>query len=223
MEAAAAVVLTKMMPALRRYLAAGLLIWVPLGVTLLIIKFLVDVMDQTLLLLPEAIRPETLFGFRIPGLGIVLTAVIVLASGMVARNLFGRQVVHLGERLLNRIPLVRTIYTSAKKITETIFSGGKSFRKVVMVEYPRKDMWSLAFLTGDGAPEVEAYTGQSMVNVFIPTTPNPTSGFFLMVPRRDVIELSMSTDEGLRMILSAGVVVPDEVKPALAQAGTVRS
>jgi len=222
-EAAAAVVLTKMMPALRRYLAAGLLIWVPLGVTLLIIKFLVDVMDQTLLLLPEAIRPETLFGFRIPGLGIVLTAVIVLASGMVARNLFGRQVVHLGERLLNRIPLVRTIYTSAKKITETIFSGGKSFRKVVMVEYPRKDMWSLAFLTGDGAPEVEAYTGQSMVNVFIPTTPNPTSGFFLMVPRRDVIELSMSTDEGLRMILSAGVVVPDEVKPALAQAGTVRS
>jgi uncharacterized membrane protein len=211
-------------PAVRRYLAAGLLIWVPLGVTILIIKFLVDLMDQTLLLLPSSLRPETWFGYRIPGLGVVFTFAVVIVSGMIVTNLFGRQLLHWGERLLNRIPLVRTIYTSAKKITETIFSGsGKSFRKVVMVEYPRREMWTLAFLTGDGIGEVEAHTGESMVNIFIPTTPNPTSGFVFMVPRKDVIELSMSTDEGLRMILSAGVVSPEAKKEALPQSEASRS
>lgn len=202
---------TEMIPALRRYLAAGLLIWVPLGVTILAIKFLVDLMDQTLLLLPSSVRPDALLGHHIPGLGIVFTAVIVIVTGIIVTNLFGRQLLYWGEQLLNRIPLVRTIYTSVKKITETIFSaGGKSFRRVVMVEYPRREIWTLAFLTGDGADEVEAHTGERMVNVFIPTTPNPTSGFVLMVPRKDVIELSMSTDEGLRMILSAGVVGPED-------------
>lgn len=200
-----------MMPALRRYLAAGLLIWIPLGVTLLIIKFLVDLMDETLLLLPISVRPETLLGHRIPGLGVLFTIVVVIVTGIIVTNLFGRKLLHWGELLLDRIPLVRTLYTSAKKITETIFnSGGKSFRKVVMVEYPRRDMWTLAFMTGNGAREVEARTGEKMVNVFVPTTPNPTSGFVLMVPQRDVIELSMSTDEGLRMILSAGVVGPED-------------
>ncbi|HEX9810580.1 MAG TPA: DUF502 domain-containing protein [Burkholderiales bacterium] len=211
-------------PTIRRYLAAGLLIWVPLGVTILIIKFLVDLMDQTLLLLPIALRPETWFGQRIPGLGVVFTVVVVLVSGMIVTNLLGRQLLHLGERLLNRIPLVRTIYTSAKKITETIFSsGGKSFRKVVMVEYPRREMWTLAFVTGDGVAEVEAHTGESMVNVFIPTTPNPTSGFVFMVPRKDVIELSMSTDDGLRLILSAGVVTPEYKKAASPQKNVSRA
>lgn len=201
---------------IRRYLAAGLLIWVPLGVTLLIIKFLVDLMDQTLLLLPRGLRPETLLGFRIPGLGIVLTAVIVIATGMVVTNLLGRQMFHLGERLLSRIPLVSAIYTSVKKLTETVFAGGgKSFRKVVLIEYPRIGVWSVAFMTGDGAPEMEARTGHEMINVFVPTTPNPTSGFVLIVPRKDVIELSMSTDEALRFILSAGVVVPEYTKEAL--------
>lgn len=213
-----------MMHALRRYLAAGLLVWVPLGVTLLIIKFLVDLMDQTLLLLPQSLRPDVLLGQRIPGFGILLTAVIVIGTGMIVSNLFGRQLVLFGEKALNRIPLVRTIYTSVKKITETIFSGsGKSFRKVVMVEYPRLGMWSLAFLTGDGAAEVEEHTGYEIVNVFIPTTPNPTSGFVLMVPRKDVIELSMSTDEGLRMILSAGVVVPESQKAALIENHAIAS
>ena len=212
-----------MMPALRRYLAAGLLIWVPLGVTILIIKFLVDVMDQTLLLLPSAVRPEVLLGHRIPGLGVVFTVVVVIFTGMIVTNLFGRKLLQWGELLLNRIPLVRTIYTSAKKITETIFSSsGKSFRKVVMVEYPRREMWTLAFMTGDGAREVEAHTGEKMVNVFIPTTPNPTSGFVLMVPQKDVIELSMSTDEGLRMILSAGVVGPEDKKQEFIPTGASR-
>jgi uncharacterized membrane protein len=211
------------MPALRRYLAAGLLIWIPLGVTILIIKFLVDLMDQTLLLLPDSVRPDMLLGHRIPGLGVVFTVVVVLVTGVVVTNLLGRQLLLWGEKLLGRIPLVRTIYTSAKKVTETIFSsGGKSFRKVVMVEYPRREMWTLAFMTGEGAGEVEAHTGEKMVNIFIPTTPNPTSGFVLMVPAKDVIELAMSTDEGLRMILSAGVVGPEHRKNALPGADVAR-
>jgi uncharacterized membrane protein len=195
-----------MMAALRRYLAAGLLIWVPLGVTLLIIKFLVDLMDQSLLLLPPALRPSV----HVPGLGILLTAAIVIGTGMIVTNLFGQQLFRWGELLLNRIPLVGTIYGSVKKLTETIFSGsGKSFRRVVLVQYPRAGMWTLAFLTGAGAAEVDARTGHETVNVFVPTTPNPTSGFMLVVPRREAIELQMSVEEALRMILSIGAVVPD--------------
>ncbi len=201
---------------LRRYLVAGLLIWVPLGVTLLIIKFLVDLMDQTLLLLPAVARPENVFGFRIPGLGIVLTAVVVIGTGMVVTNLFGQQLFGLGERLLQRIPLVRSIYASVKQLTESLFSGsGKSFRRVVLLEYPRKGIWSLAFLTGTATPEVKTKTGQDMVHIFIPTTPNPTSGFMLLVPRQDLIELDISVDDGLKMIISVGVVVPPGKKDIL--------
>ncbi|MEK7717587.1 MAG: DUF502 domain-containing protein [Pseudomonadota bacterium] len=201
-----------MMAALRRYLMAGLLVWVPLGVTLLIVAFLVDLMDQTLRLLPESLQPENLLGFRIPGLGAVLTAVIVFVTGMIVTNLFGMQLFNIGERILQRIPLVRSIYASVKQVTESMFSSGKSFRKVVLVEYPRKGMWSLAFQTGTGAEEVRDKTGRDVTNVFIPTTPNPTSGFFLMVPREDVIELDMSVDDGLKMLLSVGVVVPEPKK-----------
>jgi len=201
-----------MMAALRRYLMAGLLVWVPLGVTLLIVAFLVDLMDQTLRLLPESLQPENLLGFRIPGLGAVLTAVIVFVTGMIVTNLFGMQLFNIGERLLQRIPLVRSIYASVKQVTESMFSSGKSFRKVVLVEYPRKGMWSLAFQTGTGAEEIRDKTGRDVTNVFIPTTPNPTSGFFLMVPREEVIELDMSVDEGLKLLLSVGVVVPEPKK-----------
>jgi len=202
----------KMMATLRRYLMAGLLVWVPLGVTLLIVAFLVDLMDQTLRLLPDSIQPENILGFRIPGLGAVLTAVIVFVTGMIVTNLFGMQLFNIGERILQRIPLVRSIYASVKQVTESMFSSGKSFRKVVLVEYPRKGMWSLAFQTGTGAEEIRDKTGRDVTNVFIPTTPNPTSGFFLMVPREDVIELDMSVDDGLKMLLSVGVVVPEPKK-----------
>lgn len=212
------------MTALRRYLAAGLLIWVPLGVTILAITFLVDVMDRTLLLLPPSLRPDVLLGFRVPGLGIVLTAVIVLGTGIIVTNLLGRKLFGWGEAVLRRIPLVRTIYTSVKKLTETIVNGtGRSFRRVALVEYPRAGMWTLAFITGDGAEEIEAHTGREMVNVFVPTTPNPTSGFMLIVPRTDVIELEMTTDEGLRMILSFGVVVPERAKTALLERSVGRA
>jgi len=213
-----------MMQRLRRYLIAGLLIWVPLGVTLLIIKFLVDLMDQTLLLLPEGLRPEHLLGFRIPGLGIVLATVVVIGTGMVVANLFGQQLLHVGERLLDRIPLVRTIYASVKNFMQSIVTGsGKSFRKVVLIEYPRAGIWSLAFLTGDGAPEINEKTGQDMVSVFIPTTPNPTSGFILLLPRTQVIELDMAVDDGFKMIISVGVVVPDAHKQTLLRKRAVAS
>ena len=204
-----------MMGALRRYLVAGLLVWVPLGVTLLIVTFLVDLIDKTLVLLPAGIQPENLLGFRIPGLGLVLTAIIVLVTGVVVTNLFGMQLFTIGERILQRIPLVRSIYAAVKQVTESMFSSGKSFRKVVLVEYPRQGMWSLAFQTGSGAEEIRSKTGRDITNVFIPTTPNPTSGFFLMVPQEDVIELDMSVDDGLKLLLSVGVVVPEHKKEGL--------
>jgi len=203
------------MATLRRYLVAGLLVWVPVGVTLLIVGFLVDLMDQTLLLLPVSLQPEKLLGFRIPGLGLVLTAVVVFVTGVIVTNLFGMRIVNIGERLLQRIPLVRSIYASVKQVTQSLFSSGKSFRKVVLVEYPRKGMWSLAFQTGAGAGEISRKTGKNIANVFIPTTPNPTSGFFLMVPHEDVIELDMSVDDGLKMLLSVGVVIPEGKKDSI--------
>lgn len=194
---------------MKRYLIAGLLVWVPLGVTVIVIRLLVNLMDQTLLWLPERYQPDSLLGFHIPGLGVVLSVVVVLGTGMVVANLFGRKLVKLWESFLTRIPLVRTIYSSVKQILETVFSAqGQAFRKVLMIEYPRKGLWTLAFQSGTTQGEPQAKTGEEVVNVFVPTTPNPTSGFFLMVPRKDVIELDMNVDDGLKMIISAGVVVP---------------
>jgi uncharacterized membrane protein len=200
---------------LRRYLVAGLLVWLPILVTVLVLKFLVDVVDSTLLLLPTAVQPEHLLGYRIPGLGVVLSGVVLLVTGMVVTNLFGRSMVRLWEGLLGRIPFVRAIYSASKQLAETLFSGqGKSFRKVVMVRYPHPGAWALAFLTGDGLAEASRKTGRDLVNVFVPTTPNPTSGFFIMVPREEMIELEMSVDTGVRLILSAGAVGPaDSTRP----------
>ncbi len=197
------------MPRLRRYLIAGLLVWLPLGVTVLVIKLLVDFMDQTLLVLPTAYHPDKLFGFHIPGLGVLLSVAVVLITGIVVANFFGRQMVAVGEKFLSRIPLVRPIYSAVKQLTETVFtSGGQSFRKVLLIEYPRRGLWTLAFQTGTAIGEAQAKTADEVVNVYVPTTPNPTSGFFLMVPRKDVVELEMSVDDGLKMIISMGAVVP---------------
>ena len=208
-----------MMGHFRRYLIAGLLVWVPVGITWFVIKFMIDLMDQTVLLLPESLRPENLLGYRIWGLGVVLTVVILLVTGMIVANLVGRKLVSIGERLLDRIPLVRSIYSGVKQVMETMLAGsGKSFRSVVLVEYPRKEMWTLAFLTGErGVKEMEDKTGHELSHIFVPTTPNPTSGFFLVVPSSDVIILDMSIDDGLKMIMSAGVVVPKAQKEALLQ------
>jgi uncharacterized membrane protein len=210
---------------LRRYLVAGLLVWLPLGATFFVIQLLVGWMDQSLLLLPERFRPESLLGFHIPGLGVVLSLLILLLTGLVAANLFGRKLVSLWEQLLSRIPLVRSVYSAVKQLVETMFSdNGNSFRKVVLVEFPRHGLWTLAFLTSDEQGQVQQATGRDVVSVYVPTTPNPTGGYFVLVPREDVREIDLSVDDGLKLLLSMGAVNPahttdTQVADGLAEAG----
>jgi len=194
----------------RKYLIAGLLVWMPLGITFLVIRAIVGFLDKSLLLLPEAYQPDTLLGFHLPGLGVVLAVVLVLTTGMIMANLLGRRLVNAWESLLSRIPLVRTLYAGIKQIMEAVLAtDAKSFRRVLLVEYPRCGVWSLAFMTTDQLGEVQQKTETDVIGVFIPTTPNPTSGFVLMVPADEVIELDMSVEQGLKMIISMGTVVPD--------------
>jgi len=194
---------------LKRYLIAGLLVWLPLGVTLLVIRLLVTFMDKLLVFIPVQYHPDTLLGFHIPGLGVVMAVLIVLITGIIVANFFGRHLVAAWESLLGRIPLVRTIYHSVKQVAVTIFSSqGKSFRKVLLIEYPRIGIYTLAFQTGDAMAEVKEKSGKEVINVFVPTTPNPTSGFFIMVPEADVQVLDISIDDALKMIMSLGVIVP---------------
>jgi uncharacterized membrane protein len=201
---------------MRKYLIAGLLVWMPLGITFLVIRAIVGFLDQTLLLLPEAYQPDNFLGIHIPGLGVLLAVVLVLATGMIVANLLGRRLVNAWESLLSRIPLVRTLYAGIKQILEAVLAtDGQSFRRVLLVEYPRKGVWSLAFMTSDLLGEVQEKTRSEVISVFIPTTPNPTSGFVLMLPKEDVIELEMSVEQGLKMIISMGVVVPDWEKEQL--------
>lgn len=193
---------------LRRYLIAGMLVWLPVLATVWVLQFIVTVMDRTLLLLPTAIRPES-FGVVIPGLGIVFAFVVLLLTGLLVANLLGRRLVLYWEEILQQIPLVRTIYGGVKSFAETLLSNkGKSFRKVVMLQYPSKGVWSIGFLTAERLDEVSARLGRPHVCVFVPTTPNPTSGFIMMVPREDVMELDMSVDAAMKMIVTLGVVVP---------------
>ncbi len=193
---------------LRRYLIAGMLVWLPVLVTVWVLSFIVEVMDRTLLLLPSSLRP-TSFGVDIPGLGIIFAFLVLLLTGLLVANLLGRQLVRLWEDVLQRIPLVRTIYGGVKGFAETLLSNqGNSFRKVVMLQYPSKGLWSIGFLTADNLAEISQRLGRVHVCVFVPTTPNPTSGFIMMVPRDEVIELDMSVDAAMKMIVTLGVVVP---------------
>ena len=197
------------MKRLRRYLVAGLLIWAPLAVTYFLLRFAVNLMDKTLAVLPRQYQPEELLGFHIPGLGVILTFVVLVLTGMLAANFVGRYVVGGWESLLDRIPIVRTIYGGAKNFAEIVFSDSNdSFKKVLLIEYPRKGIYSLAFQTSSELGEVQSRTGEDVVCCFVPTTPNPTSGFVIMLPRRDVRVLDMEIDEALKMIISLGVVVP---------------
>lgn len=194
---------------IRRYIVAGLLIWLPIGATILVFTLLLDLMDRLLFLIPPPYRPEELLGFRIPGLGVILALMVLVVTGILAANLLGRRLVHHYEQLLGRIPLVRSVYGAVKHFAEVVFSDtGSSFKKVLLIEYPRAGLYSLCFQTSENPPEVQTRTGDTVVTVFLPTTPNPTSGFMLFVPRRDVIELDMSVEEALKMIISLGVVVP---------------
>jgi len=204
---------------LRRYLIAGLLVWVPLIITGLIIKLLVEMLDFTILLLPPSWRPEALLGFSIPGTGVVVAIVIVFLTGLVAANILGRRLFELGDSIVDRIPLVRSIYSAVKQVMRTVLEDGQqSFRRVLMVEYPRPGLWTLGFQTGVGVGEVQHRTDREVVTVFIPTTPNPTSGFVILVPREDAVELEMSVEDGLKFVMSLGVVTPSWPSPAAAAA-----
>jgi len=194
----------------RRYLIAGLLVWVPLIVTGLIIKFLVDMLDFTILLLPPSWRPEAILGFSVPGTGVVVAIVIVFLTGLVAANIVGRKLFDIGDAIVERIPLVSSIYSAVKQVMRTVLDdGGQSFKRVLLVEYPRKGLWTLGFQTGVGVGEVQHRTDRDVVTVFIPTTPNPTSGFVIMVPREDAVALDMSVEDGLKFVMSLGVVTPN--------------
>lgn len=197
---------------LRRYFMAGLLIWVPLLITVAVLDMLIGFMDRTLLLLPPQWRPEALLGYPIPGLGLVLTLVIVVLTGLLAANFLGRRVVALWEALLARIPLVRSIYSAVKQVAETLFAAnGEAFRKVLLIEYPRRGIWTLAFQTGTASGEIQRRTEAEVITVFVPTTPNPTSGFIMMIPRNEVMELEMSVEDALKLVVSLGVVAPREL------------
>lgn len=201
---------------MRKYLIAGLLVWMPLGITFLVIRAIVGLLDRTLLLLPQAYQPDNLLGMHIPGLGVLLAVLLVLATGMIVANFLGKRMVIAWEHFLARIPLVRTLYAGIKQIMEAVLAtDAKSFRKVLLIEYPRKGLWSVAFMTSDKLGEVQAKTGGKVISVFIPTTPNPTSGFVIMVPEDDVVELEMSVEDGLKMIISLGVAVPEWQKDEL--------
>ena len=195
---------------LRRYLVAGVLIWLPILATLWVVTFFIHIMDETLLLLPLRYRPEALVGFALPGLGAVFAFIVVLATGLLVTNLIGRQLVAFSEELLNRIPVVRSVYGGVKSFAESVFSQSNSFRKVVMIEYPRAGIWSLGFMTAEDVPEVTRKTGAQHCCVYISNALNATAGFLVIVPRSQVVELDMSVDAAMKMIITCGVVVPNE-------------
>lgn len=202
---------------MKRYFITGLLVLVPLFITVWVLKTLIGVMDQSLLLLPEAWQPEALFGRAMPGMGAILTLLIIFVTGLIAANFFGKRIILFWEGLLARVPVVKSIYYSVKQVSDTLFSdSGEAFRKVLLVQYPRQGSWTIAFMTGTPGGDVLNHLHGEYVSVYVPTTPNPTSGFFLMMPKSDVIELNMTVDSALKYIISMGVVAPQGAheKPA---------
>lgn len=194
---------------IKRYFITGLLIWVPLAITFWVLSLIVGALDQSLYLLPEAIHPQRLLGFAIPGAGAVLTLAMILLTGLLAANFIGQKLVSWWEKLLARIPVVNSVYNSVKQVSDTIFSpNGNAFRKAVLVNYPHQESWTIAFLTGQPGGDVINHLVGEHVSVYVPTTPNPTSGFFLMLPANKIVELDMTVDEALKYIISMGVVAP---------------
>jgi uncharacterized membrane protein len=195
---------------MKKYLITGLLIWIPLAITIWVLELIVSTMDQSLLLLPPKYQPHALFGHQIPGLGALLTVVVVFVTGVLASNILGQRLVLFWERILGRIPVVKTIYTAVKQVSDTLFApGGQAFSKALLVQYPRQGCWTIAFLTGKPGGDLANHLRGDYVSVYLPTTPNPTSGFFLVMPKADVIELDMSVDEALKYVISMGVVAPE--------------
>lgn len=195
---------------MKKYFITGLLVLVPVVITFWVLSTLIQTMDQSLLLLPEAWQPKKLLGFSMVGIGALLTLVVVFVTGVIATNIFGQQLILLWEAMLSRVPVVKSIYSSVKQVSDTIFSdSGNAFRKALLVEYPRKGAWTIAFLTGEPGGEVSDHLQGEHVSVYVPTTPNPTSGFFLMLPKKEVVELDMTVDQALKYIISMGTVVPE--------------
>lgn len=194
---------------IRRYFITGLLIWVPVAITAWVVSLIAGTADRTLLLLPETLRPHYLLGYDIPGIGIAVTLLVIFITGLLAANFIGQRLVRWWEGLLNRIPVVNKIYGAVKQVSDTLFSSsGDAFRKALLIRYPHADCWTIAFLTGTPGGDVANHLKDDYISVYVPTTPNPTSGFFLMMRRSDVIELDMDVDEALKYIISMGVVAP---------------
>ena len=194
---------------IRNYMIGGLLIWIPIMITVWVVRFLSGILDTSLLLLPPSWRPEAVFGTYIPGLGIMLSLLILILTGLVMKNLFGVQIVAGLESLVRRIPVVGAIYSGAKTFSETVLTDkGRSFKQVVMVEFPRKGVYSIGFITSHELEEAQHKTEQVVTCVFVPTTPNPTTGFIILVPREEVVYMDMTVDDAFKMLLTLGVVVP---------------
>lgn len=194
--------------AVRSYLITGLVVWLPVLATFVVIRFLIDLLDQTIALLPAGIQPDKLIGMHLPGLGVLLSLLILLLTGMAVTNLVGQKLMQWSESLLERIPLVRTIYNGTKQLITAVFSTeSKSFKKVLLVEWPRKGIWTIAFHTGTAGQKLNK-TDQEMISIFLPTTPNPIGGFVMILPKSETIELDMTIDEALKYVISLGVVQP---------------
>ena len=194
---------------MKKYFITGLLIWIPIVVTIWVLKFIFDFLDQSLLLVPTALQTESWLGVHIPGLGAILTVAVVFGTGFLATNFVGAQLLHWGHQLLNRIPVVNSIYSSVKQISDTLFSSsGQAFRKALLVQWPHEGAWTIAFLTGTPGGDVVNHVPPDCLSVYVPTTPNPTGGYFVIVRRADVVELDMSVDQALKYIISMGVVPP---------------
>jgi len=193
----------------RKYFITGLLIWIPLVITIWVLKIVVDTLDQSMGLVPAGWRPEHWLGVHVPGFGVALTLIIVFLTGVLTANFIGERLVRIWNELLQRIPFVSSIYSSVKQVSDTLFSSsGQAFRKALLVQWPHQGMWTIAFQTGLPGGDVVNYLRGEFVSVYVPTTPNPTGGYFVMLRRADVIELDMSVDEALKYIISMGVVAP---------------
>lgn len=194
---------------MKKYFITGLLIWIPLAITGMVLAWIVGTLDQVILWMPQQLQPRAVFGFNVPGLGVIVTLLIIFLTGLVGANVLGQRLVRYWEVVLSRIPVVKSIYYSVKQVSDTLFSSnGQAFRKALLIQYPREGSWTIAFLTGKPGGAAAGHLHGDYVSVYVPTTPNPTSGFFLMMPKADVIELDMSVDEALKYIISMGVVAP---------------
>jgi len=194
---------------IRRYFITGLLVWVPIVITVWVLSVLVGTMDQTLLLMPPALRTENWLGVYVPGMGALLTLLVIFLTGLFAANIIGQRLVRYWERAMARIPVVNSIYNGVKQVSDTLFSPtGQAFRKVLLVQWPSPGTWTIAFQTGKPGGDVANHLQGDYVSIYVPTTPNPTGGYFVMMARSSVVELDMSVDEALKYVISMGVISP---------------